>query len=231
MVFSHNYTTAWYSVGKIPQRRIGMNLFVIVFFCNNKQTFQVFQSTFFTFLFERVLDSVVPHTMLRSLEVRSHGNADSTAQNRVSAVHKLDKYFKAKYPASRTTWRTLSPDHGTSMFCGSIKEYEDIATFLAQECVPKRTSANDEGEKAQMAMSTAENYFGNIVLTVKQKFEHHSCWQNTVFTDKIAKLRRHIKIVVIRHCISNNIAICKISPAIGREGIFAVCDSYLRCGK
>ena len=43
-----------------------------------------------------------------------------------------------------------------------------IATFLASECVPQKTGETDEHEKAELAMSTAETYFGIIIQVVKR---------------------------------------------------------------
>jgi hypothetical protein len=163
-----------------------------------------------------------------SIEVSSSGNADSTKQNKTSSMKKLNTYLDKKgYPK----FKDLSTAQGESLFCQDIGEYEAVATFLANECVPQKTDEEDEYKKAILAMSTAETYFGVIVLAIKDKFSGNNCWQNTVFVEKIAKLRRNIKMVVIRHCIANNIAIWKSAPAIGRDGIIAMIDCYLRCGK
>lgn len=166
-----------------------------------------------------------------SVEVSSSGNAPSTTQNKKSAMKKLDQYL-TRHENKYLVWKHLSAEQGRILFCTGIREYELLATFLANECVPKKPDDNDDYAKAQMAMGTAVTYYGIIIVTVKSKYGEGSiCWKSTDFVDKVAKLRRNIKVVVIRYCIKHNIALWKKAPAIGRDGVIAIVDSYLRCGK
>ena len=110
------------------------------------------------------------------VEVTSLGNANSTVQNRRSSMKKLNKYLvKRNCPV----WADLSREEGENIFCNQIAEYEAIASFLANECVPQKSEEEDVNEymKAALAMSTAEIYFGMIVQTAKEKYENTClCW-------------------------------------------------------
>ena len=162
-------------------------------------------------------------------QVRSHGTAPSTNQNRKSAILKLNTYIQ-KRTGSQNTFSDLSDTEAEALFCTEIEEYENIATFLASQCVLPKRGQKEGSKKAELALGTATTYFGYIVIAIKDRFPSHICWNNRVFDERIVRLRRNMKVNVIRHCIANDIPLWTSTPSIGREGIIAVIDSCLRVG-
>ena len=170
------------------------------------------------------------------VQVKCHGQADSTVQNRRSAIMKLNKYLK-KHKCHNHDWAKLTKEEGEYLFCGSVGEYEGLATYLANECLPKLVKkSSDEGmnslmEKASIAMSTAETYYGLIVQAARDRYSDHNCWNSTFFVESINKLRRNIKTVVIRYCIEKNIPLKKTQAAISRDEMAGIINAYLQCGE
>ena len=97
---------------------------------------------------------------------------------------KLNKYLK-KYKGHNHDWAKLTKEEGEYLFCGSVGEYEGLATYLANEYLPKLVKkSSDEGmnslmEKASIAMSTAETYYGLIVQAARDRYSDHNCWNST----------------------------------------------------
>ena len=102
------------------------------------------------------------------------GSAATTARGRRNAIGNLNAYLKTLNFGKATE---LSKSDGENLFCSTLKQYEEIATFLARQCIPTVT----DGAKAQLAISTAENYFGSIVSWVRETFAKHECWCNPVY--------------------------------------------------
>ena len=114
-------------------------------------------------------------------EVRCHGTAKSTQQNRRSAKQKLNQYLLEKklQDKKRSKFDDLTDEEGEQLFCHGLKEFEAIASWLAGLCVTAVRPGDGVAEgvrKANMAIGTAETYFGYIVQVVKDRFHKHSCW-------------------------------------------------------
>jgi len=73
-------------------------------------------------------------------------------------LNKLNKYLKAK---KCPVWDDLTVEEGSD----GISEHEAMASYLATDCVPQKSVEDDRDKykKAELAMSTAEIYFGCIV--------------------------------------------------------------------
>ena len=166
-----------------------------------------------------------------SVEVKSSGSAVTTIKGRKNSIQKLDLYLKNVKKLGKLS--ELSRSKAEELFCSGIKEFEDIATFLARLCVPTVNSATpgaDALQKAKMAIHTAEIYFGNIVAKLKTDFADTDYWRNAVHLESVMRLKRNIRVVVVRHCIVNNINLGIRAPSVKRDGLIAIIDAYLRVG-
>ena len=98
--------------------------------------------------------------MSSKVTVKSLGQANSTQQNRRSAIAKLNKLLKRN---GYREWKELYGEQGEAMFCSSVTQYEEIATFFANECLPqlpqrKKDAAIQQQEQRQRNRSAKPDY-------------------------------------------------------------------------
>ena len=107
------------------------------------------------------------------------------------------EHYIQKRTRSQNSFSNLSDTEAEGLFCTEIEEYENIATFLASQCVLPKRGQKEGSKKAELALGTATTYFEYIVIAIKDRFPSHICWNNHVFDERIVRLRRNMKVSVI----------------------------------